>query len=206
GSLHQRLQDLERSGVELQQLALAADLERIQVVFQVADLQHPRLHPATAAQQRVEPDLHFLQCERLDQVVVRPGVEAGKLVVQAVAGGEHQHRGLLAGLVAQLAAYLQAVHAGQVEVKHDGVEFVDNRQMQAGDAIGREINGMAAFFKVIAEIGGDVLVVLDDEYAHRRSLPDGCRDSGTQPREAGVAAALARIKDPGRARVKGSKS
>ncbi|EEF93699.1 hypothetical protein CATMIT_01668, partial [Catenibacterium mitsuokai DSM 15897] len=41
---HQRLQDLQRGRVELQQLALAAHLERVEVVFQVGGVEHPGLH------------------------------------------------------------------------------------------------------------------------------------------------------------------
>ena len=104
----------------------------------------------------LQAHLDLLQRERLDQVVVGAGVEAGQLVVERVARGQHQHRRLLARLVAQLAADLQAVHAGQVEVEHDGVEVVDHGQVQAGDAVGGEIDGVAAVFQVVAEVGGDV--------------------------------------------------
>src|SRR5688572_762953 len=38
--------------------------------------------------------------------------------------------------------------------------------MQAGDAIGGESHGMTAVLEKVAEIGGDVLVVFDDEDAH----------------------------------------
>jgi D-alanyl-D-alanine carboxypeptidase/D-alanyl-D-alanine-endopeptidase (penicillin-binding protein 4) len=109
-----------------------------------------------ATRQRVEAHVHFLQRERLDQVVVGAGIEPGQLVVQRIARGEHQHRGLLARLVAQLAADLQAVHAGQVEVEHDRVEVVHHRQVQAGHAVGGEVDGMPAILEVVAEVGGDV--------------------------------------------------
>ena len=165
-SFHQRLQDLEGGGVELQQLALAPHFQGIQVVLEIADVEDARLRATTAAGQRVQAHVHFLQRERLDQVVVGAGIETGQLVVQRVARGQHQHRGLLARLVAQLAANLQAVHAGQVEIEHDGVEVVDHGQVQAGHAIRSEIHGMAAFFQVVAKVGGDVGVVFDHQNAH----------------------------------------
>src|SRR5690606_40305644 len=40
---HQRLEDLERGRIELDQLAAAADLEGVEVVFEVGDLQHAGL-------------------------------------------------------------------------------------------------------------------------------------------------------------------
>src|SRR3546814_10489863 len=40
-------------------------------------------------------------------------------------------------------------------------------QVQAGHAVGGEVDGVAAVFQVVPEVGGDVLVVFDDEDAHR---------------------------------------
>ena len=155
---HQRLQDLQRGRVELQQLALAPHFERVEVVFEVGDVQHARLHALAATRQRIEAHLDFLQRERLDQVVVGAGIEAGELVVEGVARGQHQHRRLLARFVAQLAADLEAVHAGQVEVQHDRVEVVHDGEVQAGHAVGGEVDGVAAVLEVVAEVGGDVLL------------------------------------------------
>src|SRR5690606_17500076 len=126
-----------------------------------------------------------------DQVVIGARIKPGQLVVQAVAGGEHQHRGLLARLVAQLAANLEAVHAGQVEIEDDRIEVVHHRQVQAGDPVGREVDRMAALLEIVAKVGGDVLVVLDDEYAHRRWLPGGWLDG--PPRTRGRTARDGRI-------------
>src|SRR3546814_12235048 len=43
---------------------------------------------------------------------------------------------------------------------------VHHGQVQAGHAVGGEVDGVAAVFELIAEVGGDVLVVFDDEDAH----------------------------------------
>ena len=43
-----------------------------------------------------------------------------------------------------------------------------HRQVQAGHAIGGEIHGMPPVLKIVTEVGGDILIVLYDEYAHRR--------------------------------------
>jgi hypothetical protein len=43
---------------------------------------------------------------------------------------------------------------------------MDHRQVQAGDAICGEVDGVAAVFEVIAQVGGDVGVVFYDENAH----------------------------------------
>ena len=171
--LHQRLQDLQAGRIELQQLAIATHFERVEVVLEVGDGQHPGLHAAAAPRQRIQAHLDFLQRERLDQVVVGAGVEAGELVVERIARGQHQHRRLLARLVAQLAADLEAIHARQVEVEHDRVEVMDHGQVQPGHAVGGEVDGVAAILEVVAEVGGDVLVVFDDEDAHPVLLNGG---------------------------------
>ncbi len=163
---HQRLQDLQRGRVELQQLALAAHFQRIQVVFQVAGFQHAGLHALAAARQGVQTHFHFLQRERLDQVVIGTGIEAGQLVVQRIAGRQHQHRGLLARFIAQLAADLDAVHAWQVEIQHDRVELVHHGQMQAGDPVSREVHRMPPVLQIVAQVGRNVAVVFDYQDSH----------------------------------------
>jgi hypothetical protein len=128
--------------------------------------QHPRLGGLAAPRQHLQARLDFLQRERLDQVVVGAGIESGQLAVERIACGQHQHRRLLAAFGAQLAADLQPVHARQVQVEHDGIERIDHRQVQAGHTVGRVVDGMPAFFQVIAEVGGDIAIVFDDEDAH----------------------------------------
>src|SRR5690606_12108099 len=91
-------------------------------------------------------------------------------------------------------------------------------KVQAGHAIGGEIDGMTAVLQVVAEVGGDVLVVFDDENAHaggfhevgqawtarwaRGSTGQG-RDSGTGPRRRRVD--RARTKEPRRCHRLGPK-
>jgi len=119
-----------------------------------------------ATRQGVQTHFHFLQCERLDQVVVSTGIEAGQLVVQRIAGGEHQYRGLLARFIAQLAADLDAVHAWQIEIQHDRVELVHHGQVQTGNPVSREVHGVAPVLQVVAQVGRNVAVVFDYQDSH----------------------------------------
>ena len=73
---------------------------------------------AGAAQQRAHPRQQLAQRERLDEVVVGAGVQAGDAVVDLAARGEHQHRRAVAAL-AQAPAHLQAVDAGHRDVEDD---------------------------------------------------------------------------------------
>ncbi len=70
----------------------------------------------------------------------------------------------------QLARHFQAIHAGQREIEHDHVEIVHHGQMQAGHAVAREIDHVAAVFKIIADVGRDIAVVFDHQYAHASLL------------------------------------
>src|SRR6185312_16071397 len=45
-------------------------------------------------------------------------------------------------------------------------EVVDHGKVQAGDAVAGEIDHVAAILKVIAYVGGDIVVVLDHQHAH----------------------------------------
>jgi hypothetical protein len=137
-------------------------------VSRFGDDQHARLRGLAAAGEHGQARFDFLQRERLDQVIVGARIETGQFVVERIARGQHQHRRLFAALGAQLAADFQPVHAGQVEVEHDGVEIVDDRQVQAGDSVGGIVHGVAAVLEIVTEVGGDIAVVFDDEDAHGR--------------------------------------
>ena len=79
---------------------------------------------ASALVERGEPRLEFAQREGLGEVVVRAGLEALELVRQRVARGQHQHRRVAVGVLAQPPAERQPVDSRQVEVEHDGVELL----------------------------------------------------------------------------------
>jgi hypothetical protein len=161
----------------LNRLAFAGDREGIQVVGEIGHFQHPALRTLAAARQHFQAGRQLLQGEGLGHVVVGAGLEAGELLLQGVAGGEHQHRRLLVGFVAQFAGHVQAVHARQGQVQHDHVEFVDHGQVQARDAISGEIHHMAAIFQIVANIRRDIAVVFNHQNAHA-SLPLRSRHTG----------------------------
>src|SRR3546814_4800476 len=68
GGFHQRLQDLQCRGVELQQLAAAAHFQGVEVVLEVGHLQHPRLHAAAAPRQRVRSEEHTSELQSLMRI------------------------------------------------------------------------------------------------------------------------------------------
>ncbi len=112
----------------------------------------------------------FLQREGFDHVVVGAGIEAGELLVERIARGQHQHGRLAARFLTQLFAKLQTVHAGQCQIEHDRVEVVDDGEMQSGYAVSGEIDDMSFVFEIIADVGGDIAVVFNDKNSHRRRI------------------------------------
>ena len=138
------------------------------VVAQLAEA-HGRVHRVGgtgAAHQGFQAHLELHQREGLDEVVVGAAVEARDLVGQAVARGQHQHRGRLAEFLAQLLAQFQAVQARQSDVEDDDVVVVLGRQRQAAVAVAGGIELVALRFQEAVEVGQDIGMVFDDEDAH----------------------------------------
>src|SRR4030095_8748095 len=85
--------------------------------------------------------------ERLYQIIVGAGVESYELVLERIARGQHQYRGRLFAVDAQLAADIQTVHAGQHQIQHDDVVTVGHGQVQPGYAVRGIVDAVAAAFE-----------------------------------------------------------
>lgn len=141
------------------------------VKHQVGDLEHFRAHLATlATDQGTQARFQFLDRERLGQVIVGAKAQAGELVVQRVAGRQHQHRGGLACVVAQAATHFDAVQAWQHEIQHDHVVAVLRGKTIAVQAVLRVVDLEATAFQVLADHFGDIAVVFDDQHEAGRFL------------------------------------
>ena len=106
----------------------------------------------------------LVERERLHEIVVGAGVETGDAVGDLVAGGQHQHRRVIAP-VAQDPADRQPVGPGHEHVEHDGVgrELVDPQQRVV--AVDRGVHVVALEPQRALDRLADVRVVLDDEHA-----------------------------------------
>ena len=110
----------------------------------------------------MDPGQHLLHLEGLGDVIVRPHLKAGYLVLQLALGGEHDDGGL-AGLP-DLLADCPAVHAGQHDVQHhqirlELVEFLQPRQSVPGDLALHLL-----LFQIDAQQVGNILVIFHDQY------------------------------------------
>ena len=156
---------------QLQFDAAAGGAQAGRIEHEVGDLQHFRTDLAAfAADQRAQARFQFLDRERLGQVVVGAGAQAGEFLVERVARGQHQHRRRLARFLAQAPADLDAVQARQHQVEHDDVVGVLRREAIAVEAVGGVIHLETAALEVFAHHFRDVAVVLDDEDESARFL------------------------------------
>ncbi|CFW44417.1 Uncharacterised protein [Bordetella pertussis] len=157
----------------MHRFAVHRDLARGAVELQGAEAAQAINHGAARAlDQGQQARLDLGQRERLGQVIVGAMREAGQLVVQAVAGGEHQHRQGGAPLDAQRVQHGMAIHAGQPDVQHHGVERVFVQQGQRRAAIVGGVRHEAAHLQVVVQVGRDGEIVLDDQDAE---MPVGGR-------------------------------
>ena len=107
-------------------------------------------------QERAHARKQLAQRERLDEVVVGAGVEAGDAVVDPFAGGQHQHRRAVAA-VAQAPTDLEPVDVG-------------HRHVEDHDLVGRGAEAL----ECLAPVGGlcDV-VALELQRPRQRGLDGG---------------------------------
>ena len=118
------------------------------------------------AAERPQPGGQLLVGERLDEVVVRAGVEPGHPVADRVARGEHQDRDLGPGR-ADAPRDLQAGDVGQAEIEDDDLD--PGRRLGDVEAVepGRGgLDDVAVFLEESPQQADEPRVVLDDEQMH----------------------------------------
>ena len=125
-----------------------------------------------AAEQRADPQDQLAHAERLDHVVVGADLEADHAIDLLALRRAHDHRDVAGALVlAQLAADLGARQIGQHQIEHDHVgQRVGGRAGEALSAAVREPHREALRAQVVLERGGEVDLVLDDQYEHDGAL------------------------------------
>ena len=165
GVAHEELEDGELSGPQ-RDLGIAAPAAMlVGVESQVARLQLHRAFRRTATQQSPDPRDQDHVRERLAKEVIGAGVQRLGLVEVAVFGGQHEDRGPVA-LLAELAAQLVAVDAGQHDVQHDRVVGVLLCHPQPVSAVECDVDREPVGFQTAPQRGGQLLLVFDDEQSH----------------------------------------
>jgi hypothetical protein len=121
-----------------------------------------------AAQQRTDAQDQLAHAVRLDHVVVGSHFEADDAIdLFALRRAHHDWNVARAIALAQLAADLGARQVGQHEIEHDHVrQRIRGRAREALAAAVSEPHGEAFRAQVVLERGGEVDLVLDDQYEH----------------------------------------
>ena len=132
---------------------------------QVADLHLGRPLHAAAPLESAQACEQLGERERLRQVVVGAGVEAGDAVVDRIPRGEHEHGHPDAG-VAQRAARLVAVEPGQHHVEDDRVVRMRLRHPERVLAGRRDVGAVALLDEPAPDQSRHLHLVLDDQDAH----------------------------------------
>ena len=105
--------------------------------------------------------------ERLGDIIVGAGIDAGDLVAPAFARGEDQHRHL-ALVAAPLLEHAQAVLLRQAEIEHHGVVGLGVAEKMPLLAVEGGIDGVAGLAQRGDELAVKVRIVLDDEKPQSR--------------------------------------
>src|SRR4029450_5460341 len=116
---HEELEQVELGPGQLDHVAAPPDLARRRVELDVGEPEHAVQRRRPATDQRPHPGEQLLQRERLDEVVVRAGVEAFDAVADGVAGGQHQD-GHRVPASTDPATHLAPVDAGHQDVEYGG--------------------------------------------------------------------------------------
>jgi hypothetical protein len=111
------------------------------------------------------PGQQLAEVERLGEVVVGAGVEAGDAVLDGVAGGQHQDRRQHPGGTEPVAG-LEAVDARQHHVEHDRVVGVGVRHPEGVLALYRHVREQAFLTEALANQARKLDFVLHDQHAH----------------------------------------
>jgi NAD(P)H-hydrate repair Nnr-like enzyme with NAD(P)H-hydrate epimerase domain len=164
-AVHQVGEQAELMARQRHGLAVHAHAATARVERQPTVLQQWRRQALRAPDQRAHAGQQFLHVERLGQVVVGPGIDAGDLFVPAVARGEDEHRHRAACL-APLPQHREAIEQRQSRVEHHGVVGLGQAQVQRVAAIAGLVDRVAGLGQAGTQRRAQRRFVLDEQQPH----------------------------------------
>jgi len=165
GAVHQKPQDLELPGREIQLPRTTPRLVRSGVEPQVPDFENHRSRYRTASGDGTNARQKLLEGEWFRQIIVGPGIEAGDDVPGRVPGGEHQDRGLTASFP-QPSGHLPSVHGGDHQVEDDDVEPPQERELETLGSVSGDRRHVSVALETALQERRHALIVLDDQNVH----------------------------------------
>ena len=132
-------------------------------------LEHRFAAAGVAAQHGAHAGVQLVELERLDEVVVGAGVQAGDAVAERVARGEHDHRRRVLAR-AQRAQHVEAaaplLRVGQAEVEQHEVEALRRERRVRGPRVVDPVDRIALVAQGLAQAVADHAVVFDQQQSH----------------------------------------
>jgi ABC-2 type transport system ATP-binding protein len=130
-------------------------------------------------QQRLEARHELDECERLAEIVVAAGIEAGNSIHQAVASGEEQH-GCMDALRPEGLAQVAAVAVREADVDHERIRHPTLEAFKHLAAGRNRVGGETLLPQPACEDAAQLVVVLDDhDSLAERHRTRNCHFSGT---------------------------
>ena len=127
------------------------------------------------ARKRPDARREFGQLERLDEVVVGAGIEAGDAIGDGVARGQHQHRPGVAA-EAHRGEDVEAFLARQAQIEQQQLVHVLGERELGGVTVADPVDREAVLDQAASDGLADHRVVLGEQEPHRA----GCRSSRAQ--------------------------
>src|SRR5215472_8843234 len=158
----------------------ALHASRRKIHDEVADLEPLTDRLRLAARDRAQPRFELAKDERLAEVVIGTGIEAGDAIVDRVLRRQHEYRGLDA-LRSEIASDAEAVARRQHDVEHDGIVLAFPRDRAARLTVHLDVDDVAALDESATDDFGETDVVLDDEHFHIIISPTRTRSRSPRP-------------------------
>ena len=155
-------------GRERNRAPAAHDMVRGGVDREIGDGKDIRGAAAALARDDAQPGQQLVERKRLDEIIVRPGVEPVHAVGHAVFRREEDDRRLIAAL-AHLRQERKAVHARHHHIEHDGVILRALQIVQRLHAVKAGVDAVALGSKCFGEDAVEVLFIFHDQNTHTRS-------------------------------------
>ena len=143
----------------------------------------------TSARRGVDTGHELLEGEGLGQIVVGPQIEALDPVMDR--GGRRQHEdACLGGCPHQRGTHGIAVHLGEVAVEDDDVVAGHEGLFDTAGTVVGHVGPDPLVAQSLADVVGEIDLILDDEYPHWTILPQGRSHAGHKRSGPGSCAAF----------------
>jgi hypothetical protein len=169
---HEVLEERVLLGREHDVASAASRRMTLRVHDEIGNRELVREDVAASPDECAEAREELAEVEGLREVVVGSGIETLDLVVDGVAGREHEHGGVAAS-AADLTADVDTVANGEDDVQDDGVVVVDGREKDCLAAVGGVVDGVRCLTQSARDRFAQLTIILGEQNSHDSSPSSG---------------------------------